>query len=109
MFTSYEELRVFLCVAGGEDSWAAWGSRNCRLLWSTDNMSPQCAGPGFALAYPIQGGCGLAETLLENSDGSSGFALWSAMSQGWWLSSTKTTGQFSNWPSLLTLKSSLDG
>lgn len=108
MFTSREELFGCLCVAGGEASQAARGSRNL-LLWSTDNVGPRRAGPGFALAYPIQGGPGLAETLLENADGSSGFALWSTMSQGWWLSSAKTTGQFSKWPLLLTLKSNLGG
>lgn len=108
MFTSHEELFGYLCVAGGEASQAAWGSRN-HLLWSADNVGISCADLGFALAYPIQGGPGLAEVLLQNADGSSGFALWSAMSQGWWLSSTKTTGQFSNWPPLLTLKSNLDG
>lgn len=79
------------------------------ISFSGDDVGPRRAGPGFALAYPIQGGPGLAETLLENADGSSGFALWSTMSQGWWLSSAKTTGQFSKWPLLLTLKSNLGG
>lgn len=64
---------------------------------------------GFALACPILGGPGLAETLLENADGSSGFALWRAVSQGWWLPPIKTSSQLSNWPPSLTLKSNLDG
>jgi len=81
MFTSCKELFGYCCVAGGESSQAAQESRNCLLL-STDNIGSRHAGLGFALAYPIQGGPGLAETLLENADGSSGFALWSAMSQG---------------------------
>lgn len=61
-----------LSVAGAEASQATWGSRN---LWRTDGVGlKHDADLGFALACPILGGPGLAQTLLENADESSNFS-----------------------------------
>lgn len=69
-------------------------------------MGPRHASLGFT---PIQGSPGLPEMLTENADGSSGFTLWLAVSQGWWSSSAKSIVQFSSWLPLLTLKNNLTG
>lgn len=62
LFASLEKLFGCLCIAGGESSQAAGGAEIV-------SSGAQPCSPSCTAAYPIQGGPGPAETLLENADG----------------------------------------